>query len=171
MRAFLAAIALTALAACGFTPMYAPSGQAFIGDVTVPEVPGKAGHAFRTELVRQLGAERGHGTGRRLDVTVSEVVAPLGLRVDESATRADLILNSSYTLFEADGRELVKGVVSATASYDIPVSAYGAATAQDDARERAGVLLANRVRTDIALRLQRLHDAPPAPAQQVLPKG
>lgn len=169
MRILVAAIALAALAGCGFKPMYAPGGDPLIGAVSVPEVPGKAGHAFRTELVRQLAAEN-RGAQRRLDITVNEVVAPLGLRVDESASRADLILNSSYKLYDETGRELVKGIVTATASYDIPISAYGAAAAQDDARERAGVLLANRVRTDLALKLARLRDAPPAPPQQVLPK-
>lgn len=164
----MALAALALLAGCGFKPMYAPGGDPLIGAVSVPEVPGKAGHAFRTELVRQLAADS-RGAQRRLDITVNEVVAPLGLRVDESASRADLILNSSYRLFDDTGRELVKGVVTATASYDIPISAYGAAAAQDDARERAGVLLANRVRTDLALKLARLRDAPPAPPQQVLP--
>jgi LPS-assembly lipoprotein len=169
MRVFVAAMALAALAGCGFKPMYAPSGggDPLIGAISVPEVPGKAGHAFRTELVRQLAAEG--ASPRRLDITVTEVVAPLGLRVDESASRADLILNSSYRLLDAEGKEVTKGVVSATASYDIPISAYGAAAAQDDARERAGVLLAQKVRTDLALKLSRLRTSPPAPAQQVLP--
>ena len=163
--------ALILLASCGFKPMYAPSGgDPLIGAVSVPEVPGKAGHAFRTEFVRQLAAERAGSANRRLDITVTEVVAPLGLRVDESASRADLILNSNYRLLDEGGRELAKGLISATASYDIPISAYGAAAAQDDARERAGVLLAQRVRTDLALKLARLRDAPPAPPQQVLPK-
>jgi LPS-assembly lipoprotein len=172
MRVAFAAVALLALTACGFKPMYAPTtgGDPLIGAVSVPEVPGKAGHAFRTELVRQLAAESAGSTTKRLDITVTEVVAPLGLRVDESASRADLILRSDYRLLDDGGRELAKGRITATASYDVPLSAYGAAAAQDDARERAGVMLAQRVRTDIALQLAHRRDAPPAPPQQVLPK-
>ena len=72
--------------------------------------------------------------------------------------------------FDLDGAELVNGRAVATVSYDIPVSAFGAAAAQDDARERAGVLLADKIRTDLALRLTRLRNAPPAPAMpQTLP--
>lgn len=166
MRVALIALALAALAGCGFKPMYAPAttgGGALIGAVTIPEVPGKSGHAFRTELTRLLDAERSStGATRRLDVAVSEQVSSLGLRVDESATRADLVLTGAYTFFDAGGAQLVAGGATATVSYDIPISAFGAASAQDDARERAGVLLAQKIRTDLALRLSRLRNAPPA---------
>jgi len=160
-RLALALVALTALSGCGFKPMYAPTAAlgtqgAVIGAVSVPEVPGKSGHAFRTELTRLLDIERGAAGGeKRLELTVSEQVSQLGLRVDESATRADLVLTSDYKLFSPEGKELIRGRIVVTASYDIPVAAYGAATAQDDARERAGVLLAQRMRTDMALRLSQ----------------
>jgi LPS-assembly lipoprotein len=171
MRLAFAFVALAALSACGFKPMYAPpaAGGAVIGQVSVPEVPGKSGHAFRTELTRLLAAERSAGPIRQLDVTVNETVAQLGLRVDESATRADLLLTGAYVLHDVDGRDLVRGSASVVASYDIPVSAFGAAAAQDDARERAGVMLAQRVRADLALRLERLRTHPPAGPVQVLP--
>ncbi len=170
MRVALIALALVALAGCGFRPMYAPAttgGGALIGAVSIAEVPGKSGHAFRTELTRLLDAERNTaGEPRRLDVTVSELVSALGLRVDESATRADLILTGVYKFYDVGGAELVNGRAVATVSYDIPISAFGAAAAQDDARERAGVLLADKIRTDLALRLTRLRNAPPAPVVQ-----
>ena len=173
MRVALIALALVALAGCGFKPMYAPSagGGATIGAVDVPEVPGKSGHAFRTELTRLLDAEgRNGGEPRRLEVALGEQVNALGLRVDESATRADLILTADYKFFDLNGEQMVKGKVTAVAAYDIPVQAYGAAAAQDDARERAGVLLAENLRTDLALQLVRLRRAPPRPALQPLPQ-
>lgn len=159
MRLAMAFTALLALAACGFQPMYAPTALgpegAVVGAIAVPEVPGKAGHAFRTEFTRLLDIERGRGgPEKRLEITVKEQIIPLGLRIDETATRADLILTGGYKLFDAQGAEVAKGQINATASYDIPVAAYGAAAAQDDARERAGVTLAQRLRTDIALRLR-----------------
>lgn len=169
MRLVFAALALAALAGCGFKPMYAPDagGGAVIGPVTIAEVPTKTGHVLRTELSRLLAVER-NGPARRLDVTVSEFIAPLGLRVDESSSRADLITNAPYTLYDVDGRELVKGSVGAVVSYDLPGSAFGAATAQEDARERAGVLLAQRLRTDIVMRLERARRG--APVVEVLPE-
>ena len=175
MRVLLISIALLALTGCGFKPMYAPSsnaGGAVIGAVTVPEVPGKSGHAFRTELTRLLDAEgRNGGEPRRLDITMSEKVNALGLRVDESATRADMIVAATYTFYDLNGSKLVEGLVTATASYDIPLAAYAAAAAQDDARERAGVLLAQNLRIDLAIRLQRARREPAPPALQPLPKS
>ncbi len=172
MRVVVIAVALAALAGCGFSPMYAPAaggGGAVIGPVSIPEVQGKSGHAFRTELSRLLDAERGRGPTRRLDVTVTESVSQLGLRVDESATRADLVLNGAYTFFDVNDSALVRGSVVAVASYDIPVSAFGAAAAQDDARERAGVMLAQKMRTDLALRLARAARGSAPAAVQTLP--
>lgn len=171
----MVALALTALSACGFKPMYAPSGgDATIGAVTVNEIPGKSGHVLRTELTKLLGAERGSPTARRLEVVLTERISSLGLRIDESATRADLRLTADYVFFDSSGVELFRGVVSQVASYDIPSvptatpgqlssSAYGEVAAQNDARERAGSMLAERMRTELALRLRQARTAAPTP--------
>jgi LPS-assembly lipoprotein len=167
--------ALAALSACGFKPMYAPTGgDATIGSVSIPEISGKSGHVFRTELSKLLGAERGSATSRRLQVALTESISSLGLRVDESATRADLILVADYVLFDSSGAELFRGAVRQVASYDIPSvptlggasqssSAYGELAAQNDARERAAAMLAERMRTELALRLSQARTAAPAP--------
>ncbi|MBL8559499.1 MAG: hypothetical protein JNM47_12305 [Hyphomonadaceae bacterium] len=168
----LVALALTALTACGFKPMYAPAGgDSVIGAVAINEIPGKSGHAFRTELAKLLGAERGSPTARRLEVVLTERIAALGLRIDESATRADLTLTADYVFFDASGVELFRGAISQVASYDIPSvptgtpgqissSAYGEIAAQNDARERAGAMLAERMRTELALRLRQSRATP-----------
>ncbi|KAF0177097.1 MAG: hypothetical protein IV086_10220 [Hyphomonadaceae bacterium] len=164
MRVLLIAVALVALAGCGFKPMYAPTGgDAVIGAVSVPEIAGKSGHVFRTELTKLLGAERGSATSRRLEVALTERIGSLGLRVDESATRADLTLTADYVLFDATGAELFRGAVTQVASYDIPSSAFGEVSAQNDARERAAAMLAERMRAELAIRLSQARTAQPAP--------
>jgi LPS-assembly lipoprotein len=164
MRVLVVALALAALAGCGFKPMYAPSGgDAVIGSVSIPEIPGKSGHVFRSELNKLLGGERGSATSRRLEVALKETIGTLGLRVDESSTRADLILTADYVFFDGSGAELFRGVVTQTASYDIPTSAFGEVSAQNDARERAAAMLAERMRAELALRLRQRQTAGPAP--------
>lgn len=164
MRVLVIAIALTALAGCGFKPMYAPSGgDATIGSVSIPEIPGKSGHVFRTELSKLLGAERGSPTSRRLEVALTERIGTLGLRIDESSTRADLTLIADYVLFDAQGAELFRGAVTQVASYDIPTSAFGEVSAQNDARERAAAQLAERMRSELAIKLNQRRTAGPAP--------
>jgi LPS-assembly lipoprotein len=150
-------LAAAMLAGCGFRPMYAASasGQSPIGPVVIDQIDGKAGHVLKAELEKMLRAERSEGPAQRLRVTVGEGVVGLGFRIDESASRSDLVLNANYTLFAADGRQAASGSVSTTASYDIPASAYGEISAQDDARERAAENLAERLRADLALRLSQ----------------
>ncbi len=145
-------VSLAVLAAsCGFQPLY---GQgAAIGAVDVARIDGKAGHVLKTELDRMLSAERGAGAPMRLDIALSEEVNRLGIRLDESATRAELRLNARYTLTPADGGEPLRGLVTQAVNYEIPTAAFGEISAQDDARERAAESLAQRLRTELALRL------------------
>ncbi len=154
MRALLFA-ALTLLAGCGFTPLYAPQpgGAPAIGAVQIPEIPGRAGHVLRRELDRILSVENG-GEPQLLEVSLREDVSRLGLRVDESASRADLRLTARYTLTPRAGPP-VRGTVMTTATYVIPTASFGEIAAQDDARERAAETLAQNIRADLALRLAR----------------
>jgi LPS-assembly lipoprotein len=88
---------------------------------------------------------------------MSESVAGLGYRLDESASRSDLTLSASYVLYDAAGKEVLRGSASSVASYDIAASAYAEITSQDDARKRASEVLAERLRTELALRLAQKH--------------
>jgi LPS-assembly lipoprotein len=157
-RSALPALAsLVLLAGCGFQPMYAPAAQGgpAIGPIFVDTVPTKAGYVLKSELDRLFDVERGRGPVRRLSITLSESVAGLGFRLDESASRSDLILAASYTLYDVNGKAVLNGAVNAVASYDIPSSAYGEIAAQNDARERAAEVLAERLRSELALKLAR----------------
>jgi LPS-assembly lipoprotein len=156
MRALIAVAGLAmTLAACGFQPLYAPppGGGPVIGAVEIGMVPGKAGHVLRTELDRLLSVERGAGPPQRLEIALGEQVVRLGLRTDESSTRADLMLTARYSLTPAEGGVAIRGTVQSVATYVIPTAAYGEIAAQDDARERAAEVLAQRIRADLALRL------------------
>ncbi len=162
--AIIPALALALMAsACGFKPLYAPTpqGAPAIGPVIVDEVPGKSGHELKMALDKLFEPERGTAAARRLAISISENVAGLGFRVDESATRSDLVLNANYILYDVSGNEVLKGKASTVASYDIPGSAYGEISAQNDARTRAASQLAERIRAEIALRLADQRAAAP----------
>lgn len=155
--AITGAIAALALAGCGFQPMYAPTvaGRPTLGPIIVGEVKGKSGHELTIALDQMLGVERGAAAApRRIDIALTEYVAGLGYRLDESASRADLILVANYVVLEPDGREALRGAANAQASYDIPASAYGEAASQNAARARAADALAEKIRADLALRLK-----------------
>jgi LPS-assembly lipoprotein len=81
MRALIVIGLVSLLAACGFSPMYAPpGGGAAIGPVTVEMIEGKAGHVLKTELDRILAVDNTGSTPAMLQITLSETVTPLGIR-------------------------------------------------------------------------------------------
>lgn len=144
------------LSACGFRPLYANGGQGgqpAIGAVVIDEIPGKSGHVLKTELDQLLGVERGDGPVRRLSIQVRESFRNVALRIDQAASRADLTLSARYTLYDDTGAVLIRGAADSVASYAVPRSAYGEVASQNDARERAAELLAERIRAELALRL------------------
>lgn len=152
MRPLIASLALLA-GACGFQPMYAPAGGgAAIGPVQIVEIDGKAGHVLKTELDRLLAVESG-GAASLLEITLREQVTPLGLRLDESATRAELRLIANYVLTPPANGRVMRGSLTTVVNYDIPVAAFGEIAAQDDARERAAETMAQRFRAELALRM------------------
>jgi LPS-assembly lipoprotein len=159
MRALIASLTLL-VAACGFQPMYAPAGGgAAIGPVTVEQIDGKAGHVLKTELDRIFAVENNGATPAMLQITLSEQITPLGIRVDESATRAELRLIANYILTPATpGAQVMRGSVFTVVNYDIPTAAFGEITAQDDARERAAETMAQRFRAELALRMAQARD-------------
>jgi LPS-assembly lipoprotein len=158
MRVLIASLALL-LGACGFSPMYAPAGggQA-IGPVHVVEIEGRSGHVLKTNLDRILAVENGSGEPATLEITLRETVTPLGLRRDESATRAELRLTANYILTPPQG-QIMRGSVVTVVNYEIPTAAYGEITAQDDARERAAETMAERFRAELALRMAQARES------------
>lgn len=173
MRTLLASLALVLVASCGFQPMYAPvGGGPAIGPVTVDTIPGKAGHVLKTELDRILSVENGTGAEpMRLRIRLSERVSRLGIRLDESASRAELTLIGNYILTPPRGERVIRGSVDSVVTFDIPTAAFGEIAAQDDARERAAETLAQRMRAELAIRLAQWREdqasaaAPPTQAR------
>lgn len=158
----IAVVMLTAamagsLGGCGFRPLYAPieTGSALAG-VSINEIEGRAGHSLRTSLDQMFSAGRARGAepAYRLAVKLEERLEPLGLRIDASATRTDLHLAANYVLTDAAGAEVLKGRLNTTVGYDVPNSAFGEFSAQNDARERAGEVMAELLRAELAARLQ-----------------
>jgi len=153
MRALIASLTLL-LGACGFQPMYGPAGGgAAIGPVQVSEIEGKAGHVLKTELDRILAVENNGAPPMRLEITLLEQVTQLGIRRDESATRAEIRLTANYVLTPPNNGRIMRGSVFTVVNYDIPSAAFGEITAQDDARERAAETMAQRFRAELAMRM------------------
>jgi LPS-assembly lipoprotein len=156
MRALLASVTFLLLSACGFSPMYSAPGSGHgpaIGPVYVHEIEGKAGHVLKTELDRILSVENNGAAATDLEIRLTEQVTSLGIRRDESATRAELRLTANYVLTPPNNGAVLRGSVVSVVNYEIPRAAFGEISAQDDARERAAETMAERFRAELALRM------------------
>ena len=86
----------------------------------------------------------------RLKVELTETLMELGVRRDETATRANLNMVAQFSLLDITGNEiLLVGKSSSTTSYDILETPYATTVSEDNARERA----LREVADDIQIRL------------------
>ena len=155
-RAVLAALGATGLAACGFTPLYAPGAPAtrMAGRVEVGIVEGAPGFALREELTGRLGpaAQATH----RLDVELELTRTGIALTQQDVTTRYDVVGTATYTLIPlAGGPPVASGVVRSITGYSAPeakaASAFAVQAAQDDAERRLAVTLADGILQRLAL--------------------
>ncbi len=150
------AATLLMLGACGFHPMY---GKANHGAV-VPEIaavgigiiPDRSGQQLRNMLLDRLTPAGAPAEPRyTLDIALSEARQELGIREDETATRANLIVNARYTLTHVPTRTvLIEGRTRSINSFDIVTSEFATLIAERDARERGLRVISNAIAARLA---------------------
>ena len=156
-RGLLAALAAAALlAACGFTPLYAPGGPAAAmgGRIEVAVIEGAPGFAMREELTGRLGPAT--APTHRLDVTLDLEQTGVALTQQDVTTRYNVTGTADYALVPLDGGPPVAGgTVRALTGYSTPetvsASAFASLAAERDAERRLAVDLADRIVQRLAL--------------------
>jgi LPS-assembly lipoprotein len=172
LRALILGLALTPLAACGFTPVYG-TGPALAdsGAISIPEIPGRTGHFLRQELVRTVGRGVPGVTGSaELEVTLKQGIERLAFAPDEAASRSDYVGTATWRLRGANGLLLASGGVTERASFNFADAPYADLAAQTAAQERLGSLLARSIREQILIEAGKPRPAgapaaPTSPAQ------
>lgn len=148
----LALAACLVLAGCGFTPLYAtPDLGAGLAAVEVSTPEGRAGALLHEQLDDALGRRASLAPAYRLDVALSELRYPRGVRVDNVATRYEYVLTAAYTLSAATpGEPLKTGKVRVELTYDSADQPYASVIAQQDAQARAAQEAARRIHLEVA---------------------
>ena len=145
-------MALPALGACGFTPLYATNGvsPALAGvEVITPE--GRTGHLLGEDLRDDLATDRDKPATYRLALAVDENRYARGLSTEEVATWYELSLRVSYSLIDVStGRTLTAGVMPVSVSYNAVSDPYAGIVAQQDGQKRAAAEAAQRIRIQLA---------------------
>lgn len=164
------------LAACGFQPLY--KKDAFSADVTqeltqvkVLSVMSPDRKDLRREqrqydrlrqqlnslLRRRLNPDGVERTVRyRLESNLSVSLARTGIQITEEATRARLIVQVTFQLYEAGTeRILYAGTEQSINSYNVVDSQYATFSAENDAARRAVREISDSLRLRLALYFQR----------------
>jgi LPS-assembly lipoprotein len=162
----VALMPLAALAGCGFKPLYGQTGGATtdvsvsdsLASVRVTPMRDRVGqqmHNFLRDRLNPYGQPA--APLYKLQVELRESVDEVGVRRDETATRANLKLTANFVLQAvADGAELTSGSSVSTTSFDILDEAFATTVSEEDARERALREVADDIRRRLAVYFARV---------------
>lgn len=150
---------LLTLAGCGFRPVYAPPGSdqaapvAQLASVRIEPLPDRTGQQLHNFLRDELNPDgQPINPLYRLQVDVKRKTQKLAFREDETATRANIILNSSFVLRAVeDDRVLYSGRVSSILSYNILDEPYPTLVSEQDALRRGLRELSQDIRLRLAV--------------------
>lgn len=158
MRRSAAAGALLPLAACGFTPLYAEreeglSASAEMATIRIDPLRDRVGQQMHNFLRDRLNPNgQPISPSYQLSLQITESLSELGVRRDETATRANLRLSTSFLLRDASsGEALLSGRSTSTTSYDILENPFATTISERDARERALREVADDIQTRLAV--------------------
>ena len=152
-RALAALLLLPVLGGCGFTPLYAEHGVGGSLQAVAIETPGHSRTAYflRQALDDEMGRDREAAPLYRLSVTISENRFPLGVRINNVASRYEVDLSVTWRLLDAaTGAQLTAGVTPVRVSYASADPPYAGVTAEQDGVERAAKEAAWRMRQAVA---------------------
>lgn len=154
MKLLIALLFLGLTAACGFQPVYAPSGGALAsaGKVEVAPIAGREGHMLRRALLQELAiGVPGLEESVTLTVNLNSNLSRLRLQPDGGASRSNVLARGSYRL---DGETTrLRGQAEVETGFLVPDSPFGDITAQTSASDRAMRMLAKQIADDIRLQL------------------
>lgn len=148
-------ISFSALAGCGFTPVYGtgPSGQAsdLRGRINVAAPEDVEGFELVKRLEDRLGLPEAADLSLTAQILITEEA--VGFLPDGEISRFNVIGRVDWQLAEiGDGRGVASGSERSFTSYSATSTTVATTFAQRDARRRLMVILADRIVTDLLAR-------------------
>lgn len=160
----LASGAALALAGCGFTPLYAdPAVSPVLSRVAVTTPDTRTGYLLREHLEDELASDRSQPPMWRLDTEIEQSRTPLGRRIDDTATRYELVMRVRYTLTGTMASEPIAGDVTALVTYAAADQPYAGVAARQDGEDRAAAEAARLIRLELSRRLADRAGPPASP--------
>ena len=148
-----------AVAACGFRPLYGPAETAKEGTTDrlaatrIRPLEGRVGQQLHNLLRDRLNPSgQPIEPAYVLEVALRVSTSELGIRKDETATRANLTMRASFKLRAFDtGSIMLSGKSISVNSYNILDAFYATTVAEDDALGRGLRELADDIRLRLAI--------------------
>ena len=140
--------ALGAASACGFQPAYGPGGAGtkLQGRVRIAEPKTRDDYTFLRRLTERLGPDQTPDYDLAYTLRIASVGQ--GITPDEVTTRYSLNGTARFTLTDSTtGAVVAQGEVSNFSSHSAVGSVIATNAAEQDARERLAVMLADQVVT------------------------
>ena len=155
--AALIALALPALGACGFTPLYAQPGVAAnMRHIQVVAPQGREGFLIRQSLDDDFGYDKGDAPTYRLEMEITPSRQAHGVQANATAQRYELDLKVSYKLIEiATGKIAHTGIVVSNVSYDSADQPYAGIAARQDVQNRLASDAAQKIEIQVTAWLAR----------------
>lgn len=156
MQARLFALALLlatpALAACGFTPLYAvPGVRPGLSSIETVAPEGRTGFLLRQALDDAFARDAARPPVWRLTIDLKESRTPRGRRVDATASRYELELVAEWKLINiATGAVVRDGMTRTEVTFDRADQPYAAIVANQDGQARAAAELARKIQLQLA---------------------
>lgn len=151
-------LALLALAACGFTPAYAPGGKAaaLAGNVSVATPGNERAYDLARAMQTRLGPAPSPRFRLSVDISVdSEAVA---ITTAQDINRFNLVGDATYVLTDLNGTVTASGRARGFTSYSAAGTTVATLAAERDAYERLTVILADSVLSDMIARTSAAPD-------------
>lgn len=154
-----------ALSACGLSPVYGTYANGggtevarALDAVYIDVIPDRPGQKLRNILIDRMVATGRNTEGDaayKLQIAgLSESIYGIGIAKDATATRSQIRLATSFTLFDMRGLKpepLFTRSVSAVSSFNTLASQYTTLVTEDDARDQTIRLLSDQIMTQLEL--------------------
>ena len=137
-----------ALAACGFSPVYGPTGTGskLFGQIRAADPSTPDEYTFAGRIAERLGPDQAARFALAYNLRIA--VVPQAITPDEVTTRYSLNGTADFVLTEAaSGQEVTRGQVSTFTSYSTTGTTIATMSAEQDAHDRLARMLADQVVT------------------------
>lgn len=159
LTALFAVGSLTVLSSCQVRPLYASvEASSALASIDISPASNRVEQQVRNDLIFMLNGGAGEPANHEYELTMKVSSSRQDFFTEKSTSSAPLpshvVLTATYALTKS-GKVITKATRTAIALFDYPSQQFARIRAQRDAENRAAKEVAEQLRTDLAIALQK----------------